>query len=492
MNYFETTLPVGWARTTLSQICWKITDGSHNPPPKAQVGLPMLSAVNVSGNRIVFGQHRLISDEDFEREDLRTSVSPGDVLLTIVGTIGRSAVVPVKTPRLTLQRSVAVLKPIEVDPTFIMYQLESAKTNRYLNDNAKGTAQKGIYLRNLGFTPFLLPPLNEQRRIVEKIETLFAQLDKGEEAVRQVQKLLNRYRQSVLKSAVTGELTADWRSERADQLKPSQNLLVQILQTRREKWAARRKYEEPKAVALTDLPMLPEIWLWTNMDALIVHGPQNGLYLPQNKYGDGTPIIRIDDFQTGWVRPIKNLRRVRATPEEIILHSLKNGDFVINRVNSVSHLGKTMLVDAEHEGALFESNMMRLSVSDRVDRSFLELYLSSSIGRKRLIANCKHAVNQASINQGDVAATAVPLPPLEEQQEIVVLAKERLARAEVLVEWCDAELKRSASLRQSILKDAFAGKLVPQDPADEPASALLARIATAQPIARKARRKTSA
>ena len=208
-------VPDTWEITTLGAVCTKITDGSHNPPPKQSEGGPMLSAVNISGNKIVFGNHRLIAHDDFERENKRTQVAAGDVLLTIVGTIGRAAVVPSHIQQFTLQRSVAVIKPREIDGRFLMHQLESPRTATFLNSNAKGTAQKGIYLRTLAETPLLLPPLNEQRRIVEKIETLFARLDKGEEALRDVQKLLARYRQSVLKAAVTGQLTADWRHARS-------------------------------------------------------------------------------------------------------------------------------------------------------------------------------------------------------------------------------------------------------------------------------------
>ncbi|UXS11607.1 restriction endonuclease subunit S [Agrobacterium tumefaciens] len=384
---------------------------------------------------------------------------------------------------------------LQADEQFYSQKLLAFALPAYLNminDHTSSVTVKHLSSKTVQDIPLPLPPLNEQQRIVEKIETLFAQLDKGEEALREVQKLLTRYRQSVLKAAVTGELTANWRAERAGQLEDGRSLLNSILQNRREKWSGRGKYKEPKTPSITDLPTLPESWLWTSMDALVIRGPQNGIYLPQEKYGDGTPIIRIDDFQTGWVRAVKKLRKVTATSEEIETYSLMNGDFVINRVNSVTHLGKTMLVGPEHEGALFESNMMRCSVSPYLDPPYLELYLSSAIGRKRLIKNCKHAVNQASINQGDVGTTPVPLPPLDEQREIAVLAKERLARTDILVEWCEIELKRSGSLRQSILKDAFAGKLVPQDPSDEPASALLARIVAQQPTAKNSARRRHA
>lgn len=360
-----------------------------------------------------------------------------------------------------------------VENAFLCHQLNALNYRGFVS----GTTRLKLTQASMKELPLRVPPLNEQRRIVDMIETLFAQLDKGEEAVRAMQKSLTRYRQSILKAAVTGELTADWRAERQGQLEHGSELLDRILQERREKWEGRGKYKEPKVPSLTDLPELPSSWTWSNMDALIVGGPQNGIYLPQNKYGDGTPIIRIDDFQTDWARPIDKLRKVLAKRAEIELYAVAEGDFIVNRVNSVTHLGKTMLVGSEHEGALFESNMMRMSVASEVNDAYLELYLGSAIGRKRLIANCKHAVNQASINQSDVRATQIPLPPIAEQLEITNLANERLEKTKVLDDWCATELKRSASLRQSILKNAFSGKLVEQDPNDEPASELLARIA---------------
>ena len=122
---------------------------------------------------------------------------------------------------------------------------------------------------------FLLPPLNEQRRIVEKIETLFARLDKGEEALRAVRTLLARYRQSVLKAAVTGQLTADWRAD--NRLEHGRDLLARILQTRRDTWQGRGKYKEPAAPDTSDLPELPDGWVWASLDSLILDGPTNGV-----------------------------------------------------------------------------------------------------------------------------------------------------------------------------------------------------------------------
>ncbi|HDQ39652.1 MAG TPA: hypothetical protein ENN39_01280, partial [Desulfonatronum sp.] len=131
-----------------------------------------------------------------------------------------------------------------------------------------GSAQPFVKTRESFQHEFPLPPLNEQHRIVEKIETLFARLDKGEETLREVQKLLARYRQSVLKAAVTGQLTADWRAENAHRLEHGRDLLARILQTRRETWDGRGKYKEPVAPDTTGLPELPEGWVWASLDML--------------------------------------------------------------------------------------------------------------------------------------------------------------------------------------------------------------------------------
>lgn len=354
-----------------------------------------------------------------------------------------------------------------------------------------------------------IPPKNAQKRIVSKIDELFSRIDEGERALEKVQKLVERYRQSVLKAAVTGELTRGWREKHkaADQpIEPGEALLARILSARREAWERaelakmqakgitpandkwKQKYQEPAAPDTTDLQELPTGWVWVSLGALITWGPQNGLYLHKDNYGRGTPILRIDDYQAGWVRLAADLQKVSAEKADRAKYGVFVGDFIINRVNSVSHLGKCMLVSTEHEGSLFESNMMRFRVSAELSKSYLELFLRSEMGRKQLIKNCKNAVNQASINQDDVAATPIALGPLREQDEIVDSARRELSRVGEESLDTKALVKQALGLRRGILKLAFGGRLVSQELSDEPASLLLAQIAAEHAAIKKPKR----
>ena len=212
-------LPGHWAEASLGDIVHKLVDGSHNPPPKQSFGFPMLSAVNINRNKIDFTEnYRLIDGPSFAEEDRRTAVVPGDILLTIVGAIGRAAVVPAHIDKFTLQRSVAVIGPALVDSKFLCYQFEASQFARYLTDNARGTAQKGVYLKTLASAKVRLAPLLEQRRIVAKIEELLSELDKGVEALTTAWEQLKAYRQSVLKHAFEGKLTEAWRARHKETL----------------------------------------------------------------------------------------------------------------------------------------------------------------------------------------------------------------------------------------------------------------------------------
>jgi type I restriction enzyme S subunit len=482
-------LPKGWAETSLMEISSKLVDGSHIPPFKTALGKPMLSARNVRDGEIIFDEFRFIGPHAFDVEDRRTNVRPGDVLLTIVGTIGRSAVVLEGTEYFTLQRSVAVLRPIGFSPKLLMYSLQAPQTQKELQHLSRGSAQKGLYLKSLAQLAVRLPPFNEGKQIVAEIEKQFTRLEAGVGALKRVQANLKRYRAAVLKAAVEGRLVpteAELARREGRPYEPASELLARmvtqpLLAVSKKAQAEvpvplKPKSKEPVLPDTANLPKLPEGWECSAFRMLIIEGPQNGLYLPKSAYGGGIPILRIDDFQDGWSRNSNELRQVHASSAEEKCYSLKAGDLVINRVNSPSHLGKTLLVDRKNLPALFESNMMRLRLATALNSRFIEMYLRSKDGRARLIERAKWAVNQASINQTDVGLTLVPVAPLAEQNRIVAEVERRLSVIEELEMQVEANLKRAERLRQAILKRAFEGKLVPQGPNDEPASALLERI----------------
>lgn len=170
-------LPLEWEWGRLGRLAIKLTDGSHNPPKDSGKGYPMLSGQNINFGLIDFDNpSRYVDTLGFDKENQRTAIKPNDVLLTIVGSIGRSAVVPEDAPKFVLQRSVAVIDTTLI-PEYLIIYLAAPVSLNYYNENAKGTAQKGIYLGQLSLMPIAIPPLAEQTRIVAKIDELMAICD---------------------------------------------------------------------------------------------------------------------------------------------------------------------------------------------------------------------------------------------------------------------------------------------------------------------------
>lgn len=173
-------IPRKWKWISLSLLTDAISDGSHNPPKDAGAGIPLLSAKNVVDNAVDFSTaNRWVTEEQWALEDKKIHIELNDVLLTIVGTIGRTAIVKTED-KFMLQRSVCVLKPKHelLDSKFLAITLRSPGMLQWMLSRSAGTAQKGIYLKTIKTMPFPLPPLKEQRRIVEKLDKLMLEIQK--------------------------------------------------------------------------------------------------------------------------------------------------------------------------------------------------------------------------------------------------------------------------------------------------------------------------
>ncbi len=178
-------------KKTLQDITIKITDGSHNPPNgiDENVGYMMLSSQNIVNDKINYENARYLSKEDFEKENARTDLKNGDVLLTIVGTVGRTAIIS-NEENITLQRSVAVLKPIEeIKSEYLVGALKSDDVVRQLNKGAKGVAQKGIYLNDLKKLTISVPPIELQNKFADFVKQIDKQKFEIENSLKEMQEL---------------------------------------------------------------------------------------------------------------------------------------------------------------------------------------------------------------------------------------------------------------------------------------------------------------
>lgn len=165
-------IPDSWEWVRLGNVAKKITDGTHNPPPNSHSGKQLISAINIKNGKIDFKlSNRFVTDSQFEKEDKRTHIRKGDVLLTIVGSLGNAAIVE-NDKLFTAQRSVAIISS-DLLSKYLYYSLTSKMFQEQIFNNAKGTTQRGIYLKKLSGLILPLPPINEQFRIVNKINELY-------------------------------------------------------------------------------------------------------------------------------------------------------------------------------------------------------------------------------------------------------------------------------------------------------------------------------
>lgn len=196
-----------WEYKTLDEICYKITDGSHNPPKGKDSGRKMASGRNITEDGLDLRKVRYITEKEFEKENKRTDVKSGDVLLTIVGTIGRSLVFPEGIEKLTFQRSVAVLKPKQgLDSNFLSRLFVSKKYQDIFKSKARGAAQKGIYLKTLRAISIPYPSLTVQKQIVEKLNLISTEIKKIETIYTQKIADLEEMKKSILQKAFSGQL----------------------------------------------------------------------------------------------------------------------------------------------------------------------------------------------------------------------------------------------------------------------------------------------
>ncbi len=483
----DARIPNGWAHTSLEAVC-QILDSRRIPVNNSERSRRIAgkAADDLYPYYGATGQVGVIDDFIFEGEHL------------LLGEDGAPFLDPFKTKSYLVGGKFWVNNHAHI--------LRSTISNRYLchylnqidySDHVTGTTRLKLTQDALKRIPALIAPAVEQQRIVAKIEELFSKLDKGIESLKTAQAKLKVYRQAVLKHAFEGKLTAQWREENKDKLETPEQLLARIKRERGvryerqlEEWkAAVKEWEgggkpgkkpprprkpleitEAPATLSNKLPPLPENWSWVRVGDLceVVRG---GSPRPAGnpRYYDGTiPFLKVADLtRTAGVYldthsfSIKEagLRKTRLVEPPILMLS-----------NSGATLGVPKVCRIK---TTFNDGIAAFLGLDENDLLYHYYFWTSKTSELRAI---NQGAAQPNLNTSLIEETFIPLCSKKEMQIVARDIGRSLSVCDQMAADIDIQLARSESLRQSILKKAFSGQLVPQDPHDEPASVLLDRI----------------
>ncbi len=419
---------------------------------------------------------------EYEKDYL---VNTGDILVGMDGDFkvarwkGTTALLNQRVCRIFVQKNY-------YDEKFFFYCLQPYLNA--INAETSSVTVKHLSSRSIEEIPLPLPPLIEQKRIVTKIEELFSELDKGIENLKTAREQLKVYRQTVLKHAFEGKLTAAWREKNKDKLKSSGQLLERIKQERDkcyqqqlnawENGSTSFKPRQPKdfsTLSLEDyaiLPPLPAGWAWSQIGSLfdvISGGTPKGI---EETKGSEIPFYKVSDMNT-----VGN--EIRMNRAAIYLSNTERSNL------GLTQYPEGTIIFPKRGGAILTNKKRMLSRHSCFDLNIMGVVnTASSITdqyvwawfQKLDLAKIYDGSNVPQINNKNVEPLPFPICSLDEQTEICRLLDERIAAIESSENEIIESLQKSESLRQSILKKAFSGQLVAQAPNDEPASTLLERI----------------
>ena len=486
-------IPETWVLATVGDVCSQPQYG-YTTTASNRGDLRLLRTSDITSGSINWETVPYCAENPGDLE--KYSLKDGDILVSRAGSVGVSYLVT--KPRKAVFASYLIrFKPF-IDRRFLAYFFQSPDYWVTIADEKLGIAVPNVNATKLKSITLPIPPAAEQRRIVAKIEELFSELDKGVESLKTARAKLNVYRQAVLKHAFEGKLTAQWREENKDKLETPEQLLARIKQEREarydrqlQEWKAavkewqesgslERKPSSPRPpsfpesftdIELIALPEISSLWRWVKVGELF------------SVYVGATPSRKNRSYWNGAINWITSgevrFAPINNTNETITLEGLANASTEVHPIGTVILAmigeGKTRGQAAvTHIEACHNQNTAAIRVSEsEIPPEYVYYYLLYRYEDTRRVGSGN---NQKALNKERVSNLPIPLPPLDEQIVVVQELKKLLSVIEQLDREIGNQLASASSLRQSILKKAFSGRFVPQDPHDEPASVLLDRI----------------
>jgi type I restriction enzyme, S subunit len=459
----------GWARTTVGQVYDIVGGGtpSTSIPEYWEGEIPWISSADIYDVKDIRPRKKITKKAV---EGSATHLVPANSII-VVTRVGLGKLAITKEPLCFSQDSQALIgNPDLVYPEYALNYL--SKAVNIFKYQHRGTTIAGVTKKQLSELVFYLPPFNEQRRIVSKIDELFSDLDVGVSSLKKAKAELSRYRQSVLAHAFSGKLTEDWRKTHGNELEPATALLELIRAERRKN----PKYKDASPVDSSDLPKLPKGWEWTRFNDFAfvtkLAGFEFTKYVEYKDSGD-IPVIRAQNVSKIGFREGNFIFVDREIMEKLPRSRVFGGEILIVFVGA--GLGNTGIVPKGREYFL-GPNVAKVKIeSEDIHNRFMYYFLKSELGKSKVLKFSKSTA-QGSISMANIRDVAAPLAPSHEQLKILELIEERFSIIDSIEKTIDSSLFEASRLRQSILKRAFEGKLVPQDPRDEPANILLERI----------------
>lgn len=343
-----------------------------------------------------------------------------DVLLSVRAPVGPTNLAPSDC---VIGRGLAAIRPRgDIESRYLLWALRA--TSRRLSAQATGSTFEAVTGKQVKAHSIPVAPLNEQRRIVAAIEEHLSRLDAADASITQA----NLRAEAFLRSSIADALTGKW-----------------------------------PAVTLAD----------------VTESQVYGTSAKASTDSSGVPVLRMGNISGGRL-DFANLKYLPADHPDVAKLVLEPGDILFNRTNSAELVGKSAVYRAT-ERMTFASYLIRVRLDEKCDPHWATLVINSPVGRRYIASVQSQQVGQANVNGTKLAAMLIPLPPLEEQRRIVQEVEDRLSAIDALHAAIERAQRRSAALRRAVLERAFRGELVPQDPADEPAESLLARIRAQRP-----------
>jgi type I restriction enzyme, S subunit len=487
-------LPLGWAGARLDDLGEWHGGGTPSKSKSAfwtNGNVPWVSPKDMKTFYIDDTEDH-ITDEAVEKSAAKLLQPSSVLVVTRSGILQRTLPVAINRVSVTTNQDLKSLVPNNgVEPMFVAHFLKAYDSTILDECSKDGTTVASIDLPKLKAFRFMLPPVAEQQRIVAKIEALQERSQRAREVLAEVGSLLEQFRQSVLAAAFRGDLTADWRATHTN-VEPASELLHRIRVERRRRWEEaelakyeakgqkppqnwKDKYKEPEPVDDAGPLELPEGWAWSTFDEVsLIDGGLTKHEAKRSKATAFVPLISVAAVQHGYVDSTQ-VSKIGLLPSDGDKGKLQINDLLIVEGNgSLEHIGRTALWDGSIDNAHHQNHLIRVRPV-LLEPRFALYWLGSPRGRTNLVAQATSAAGLYNLSLGKVGRVYIPIPPLDEQTEIVKQLDTARTVMESLFSLQRITVIDLDHLDQSILAKAFRGELVPQNPTDEPASVLLER-----------------